>query len=308
MKVVVQVTVHDHGPELRDLSAPPTVRDLCPGYRLARWDSPAALSPPCRERLHRVLRDLAARAFGADHSSYWRARIDAGFFDQVSSLALILGPDGSPVGWGGYHRRRFASRRAVYLDAAGVVPAHRRSGLSAALMIHFLTREVLAHPLRTTYVVLRTRHPAVYAAWRQSLGDARVFPNELRPLPARVRRVAGEAAEWLGDGPNLDPDTLLIHDAYRVFDGRIYGTRPRSGHLALDDYFAHEVGSRDALLMVVRMSLPALARATAARLLHARRRPQEAGDLPAGAAESERGTAPRKERQGAAGIMPGARP
>ncbi len=308
MKVVVQVTVHDHGPELRDLSAPPTVRDLCPGYRLARWDSPATLSPPCRERLHRVLRDLAARAFGADHSSYWRARIDAGFFDQVSSLALILGPDGSPVGWGGYHRRRFASRRAVYLDAAGVVPAHRRSGLSAALMTHFLTREVLTHPLRTTYVVLRTRHPAVYAAWRQSLGDARVFPNELRPLPVRVRRVAGEAAEWLGDGPNLDPDTLLVHDAYRVFDGRIYGTRPRSGHLALDDYFAHEVGPRDALLMVVRMSVPALARATAGRLLHARRRPQEGGDLPAGAGEPAYGTAPKGEREGAAGFMPGARP
>ncbi len=306
MKVVVQVTVHDHGPELRDLSAPPTVRDLCPGYRLARWDSPAALSPPCRERLHRVLRDLAARAFGADHSSYWRARIDAGFFDQVSSLALILGPDGSPVGWGGYHRRRFASRHAVYLDAAGVVPAHRRSGLSTALMTHFLTREVLAHPFRTTYVVLRTRHPAVYAAWRQSLGDARVFPNELRPLPVRVRRVAGEAAEWLGDGPNLDPETLLIHDAYRVFDGRIYGTRPRSGHLALDDYFAHEVGPRDAVLVVVRMSVPALARATAGRLLHARRRPQEGEDLPAGAGEPTHGTAPKKE--GAAGIMPGARP
>ncbi|NKY97909.1 GNAT family N-acetyltransferase [Nocardiopsis alborubida] len=305
---MVQVTVHDHGPELRDLSAPPTVRDLCPGYRLARWDSPATLSPPCRERLHRVLRDLAARAFGADHSSYWRARIDAGFFDQVSSLALILGPDGSPVGWGGYHRRRFASRRAVYLDAAGVVPAHRRSGLSAALMTHFLTREVLTHPLRTTYVVLRTRHPAVYAAWRQSLGDARVFPNELRPLPVRVRRVAGEAAEWLGDGPNLDPDTLLVHDAYRVFDGRIYGTRPRSGHLALDDYFAHEVGPRDALLMVVRMSVPALARATAGRLLHARRRPQEGGDLPAGAGEPAYGTAPKGEREGAAGFMPGARP
>ncbi|MCK9868903.1 GNAT family N-acetyltransferase [Nocardiopsis dassonvillei] len=305
---MVQVTVHDHNPELRDLSAPPTVRDLCPGYRLARWDAPATLSPPCRERLHRVLRDLAARAFGADHSSYWRARIDAGFFDQVSSLALILGPDGSPVGWGGYHRRRFASRRAVYLDAAGVVPAHRRSGLSAALMIRFMAREVLAHPFRSTYVVLRTRHPAVYAAWRQSLGDARVFPNELRPLPARVRRVAGEAAEWLGDGPNLDPDTLLIRDAYRVFDGRIYGTRPRSGHLALDDYFAHEVGPRDALLMVVRMSVPALARIIAGRLLYARRRPREVGDLPAGAGEPERGTAPRKERQGAAGITPGARP
>nr|WP_040684264.1 GNAT family N-acetyltransferase [Nocardiopsis halotolerans] len=293
------MSVHESVPELRGLSAQPTVRDLCPGYRVARWDCPASLAPPCRERLHRTLRALAARAFGADHSAYWRSRVEAGFFDQIATLALILGPDGSPVGWGGYHP-------ALYLDAAGVDPDHRRSGLSAALMTHFLAREVLAHPLRRTYVVLRTRHPAVYAAWRQDLGDSRVFPNELRPLPARVRRVAGEAAEWLGDGPHLDPDTLLVRDAYRVFDGRIYGTRPRSGYIALDDYFAHEVGPRDALLMVVRMSAPALALATAGRLLRARRRPQETDDRPAGASEPTRGTAPTKA--GAAGLTPGARP
>ncbi|OKI23023.1 hypothetical protein A6A08_18495 [Nocardiopsis sp. TSRI0078] len=306
----MQVSVQIKSPELRGLSAPPIVRDLCPGYRVARWDSPAALAPPCRERLHHTLRELAARAFGADHSGYWRTRVEAGFFDQIATLALILGPDGSPVGWGGYHRRRFASRRALYLDAAGVVPAHRRFGLSAALMTHFLAREVLLHPLRRTYVVLRTRHPAVYAGWRKGLGAARVFPNELRPLPALVRRIAGEAAEWLGDGPRLETDTLLVRDAYRMFDGEVYGTRPRSGHTPLDDYFAHRVGPKDAVLVVARTSAPVLARATAARVLRAQVRNMPAvGGRPVRGAEPAdpvAGTAPGGA--GPAGLMPGARP
>ncbi|WP_159944449.1 MULTISPECIES: GNAT family N-acetyltransferase [unclassified Nocardiopsis] len=296
--------------ELRGLSAPPTVRDLCTGYRVARWDCPGALSPSCRERLHRTLRELAARAFGADHSDYWRTRVDTGFFDQITTLALILGPDGAPVGWGGYHRRRFAARRALYLDAAGVVPAHRRFGLSAALTTHFLAREVFLHPLRRTYVVMRTRHPAVYAAWRKGLGHGHVFPNERRPLPARVRRIAQEAAAWLGDGPGLDPDTLLVRDAYRVFDGEIYGTRPRSGHTPLDEYFAQRVGPKDAVLVVARMSAPALARIRAARALRAR-----AQGLPAAGGRPVRGADPLDPVSGAgpgpagaAGLMPGVRP
>jgi len=299
-----------HCPDLRDLSAPPTIRPLGTDYRVARWDSPASLSPDCRERLHLTLRGLAARAFGADHSGYWRARVDAGFFDQISTLALILGPDGVPVGWGGYHRRRFASRRALYLDAAGVVPAHRRFGLSTTLMTHFLAREVLSHPLRRTYVVLRTRHPAVYAGWRKCLGATRVHPHEHRPLPALVRRIAGEAAEWLGDGPRFDPDTLLVRDAYRMFDGDIYGVRPRSGHAQLDDYFDHEVGPKDAVLVVGRVSAPDLARITAGQVLRARARsmPAVGGRPVRGAAPCEPPGRAAPTGAGAAGLIPGGRP
>ncbi|MEE2046246.1 GNAT family N-acetyltransferase [Nocardiopsis tropica] len=298
-----------HCPELRGLSAPPTIRDLGPDYRVARWDSPASLSPDCRRRLHGTLRELAARAFGADHSGYWRARVDAGFFDQVSTLALILGPDGVPVGWGGYHRCSFASRRALYLDAAGVVPAHRRFGLTSALMTHFLAREILAHPLRRTYVVLRTRHPAVYAGWRKGLGAARVFPSEHRPLPALVRRIAGEAAEWLGDGPRLDPGSLRVRDAYHMFEGDVYGVPPRSGHPAIDDYFAPAVGPKDAVLVVARMSVPGLARFAAARALsaRARRRPPSGGRPVRGAVPGEPVPA-APTGAGAAGLIPGGRP
>lgn len=299
-----------HVPELRELSAPPTIRALCADYRVARWDSPGSLSTECRRRLHRTLRDLAARAFGADHSGYWSARVEAGFFDQISTLALILGPDGAPVGWGGYHRRVFASRRAVYLDAAGVVPAHRRFGLSSALMTHFLAREVLAHPLRRTYVVLRTRHPAVYSGLRKSLGAGRVFPHEFRPLPALVRRIAADAAEWLGDGPRLDPETLRVRDAYRMFEGDIYGVRPRSGHTRIDDYFAEEVGPKDAVLVVARVSAPDLTRTIALQALRARAR-----SLPALGGRPVRGAAPDEPAEraaptgaGAAGLMPGGRP
>ncbi|MFI6576111.1 GNAT family N-acetyltransferase [Nocardiopsis sp. NPDC050513] len=257
-------------PELRDLSCPPTVHDLSPGYRVARWDRPDALCAHSRDRLHATLRGLAERAFGADHSGYWRTRVQAGFFDQITTLALVLGPDGAPVGWGGYHRLRLAARRSLYLDAAGVVPAHRRFGLSTALMTHFLTREVLAHPLSNTYVVLRTRHPAVYAGWRKGIGAHRVFPDRDRPLPGLVRRLAGEAADWLGDGPRLHPDTLVVRDAYRMFDGDIYGVRPRCGDTGIDGYFDDAVGPRDAVLVVARTNVHVLARIAAARHVRAR--------------------------------------
>ncbi|MFY7068264.1 GNAT family N-acetyltransferase [Nocardiopsis changdeensis] len=252
------------------LDPPPTVRDLCPGYRIARWDSPASLSADRRERLHMILRGLAARAFGADHSAYWHARIEGGFFDRVTSLALILDHGGVPVGWGGYHRLRLDGRPALYLDATGVVPAHRRTGLTSALMTHFLTREIRTRPLRGMDVVMRTRHPAVYAGWLHGLGPHRVFPNTRRALPARVRRVAAEAADWLGDGPGLDPDTLVVRDAYRVFEGDVYGVRPRSGHSDIDDLFARTVGPKDALMVVAHLDAAALARCALARAARSR--------------------------------------
>src|SRR5699024_6416063 len=133
----------------------------------------------------------AERSFNADHSSYWQARVEAGFFDRITTLALILGPDGSPVGWGGHHRRRFAGRRVLYLDSTGVLPAHRRFGLSTALMMHFLSREVFPRPLLPTHLLMCTRHPGVYNGWRQGFGPGRVFPHPSRPTPASIRRIAG---------------------------------------------------------------------------------------------------------------------
>lgn len=281
----------------------PTVRDLCPGYRVARWDSPAALPADRRHRLHMILRGLAARAFGADHSAYWHARIEGGFFDRVTSLALVLDRGGVPVGWGGYHRLRLAGRPALYLDATGVVPAHRRAGLTSALMTHFLTREIRTRPLRGMDVVMRTRHPAVYAGWLHNLGPNRVFPNARRPLPARVRRVAAEAADWLGDGPGLDPDTLVVRDAYRVFEGDVYGVRPRSGHSDIDDLFARSVGPKDALMVVAHLDAAALARCALARAARSRVR-----RMPALGGRPRRGRPAAPAHPDTVGLVTAARP
>ena len=259
---------------LRPTPAPaslPTIRTLCPGYRIARWDRPADLPDHRRRLLHTVLRNLAERTFDADHSAYWHARVEDGFFDRITCLALLLDRDGTPVGWGGYHRLHLAGRPALYLDATGVVPAHRRTGLTSALMTHFLIREIRTRPLRGLDVVMRTRHPAVYTGWLHNLGPARVFPNTHRPLPARVRRVAAETADWLGDGPGLDPDTLVVHDAYRVFEGDVYGIPPRSGHDDIDDLFARTVGPKDALMVVAHLNAAALARCALIRAARARR-------------------------------------
>ncbi|MET9711142.1 GNAT family N-acetyltransferase [Nocardiopsis alba] len=282
-----------------ELSVPPIMRPIRDGYRIARWNSPAALEPSCRDRLQATLLGLAARAFGADHSDYWRARVASGFFDQISCLALILDPQGVPVGWGGYHRRRFASRRALYLDAAGVVPAHRRFGLSSALTTHFLTREILTHPWSGTYVVLRTRNPAVYSGWRKGVGAAHVFPRRDQHVPPDIARVSWDAAKWLGDGPGLDPDTLLIHNAYRMFEGRIYGVAPRSGDPELDAYFAREVGPKDAVMVVARMNALTLART----LFHRSPRPRR----PALAPPAHEGP-PTRPSGSPEGISPRGRP
>ncbi|MEU3309358.1 GNAT family N-acetyltransferase [Nocardiopsis sp. NPDC055551] len=295
-------------PDLRDLGAPPTVRPLVNGYQVARWDTPAALTGPGRQRMLTLLRDLAARSFGADHSDYWHTRVDSGFFDHISCLALILDPAGTPVGWGGYHRHRFASRRALYLDAAGVVPAHRRFGLSSALMTHFLTRELIARPWGNTYVVLRTRHPAVYSGWRKGLGRTRVHPRRDRPVPAMIARIATDAAHWLGDGPRLDPRTLLVRDAYRMFEGRVYGVTPRSGHIDLDTYFAEQVGPKDAVLMVVRMSALPLARILLGRYLGGPSPAPTGGRPPRGAVPVRSTVQAAPTGAGASGLIPGERP
>lgn len=295
-------------PDLCDLGVPPTVRPLVNGYHVARWDNPSALTDTGRQRMLALLRDLAARSFGADHSDYWHTRIDSGFFDQISCLALILDPAGVPVGWGGYHRRRFASRRALYLDAAGVIPAHRRFGLSSALMTHFLTLEILTRPWGNTYVVLRTRHPAVYSGWRKGLGRARVHPRRDRAVPATITRIATDAAHWLGDGPRLDPRTLLIRDAYRMFEGRVYGVTPRSGHPDLDTYFAEQVGPKDAVLMVVRMSALPLARILLGRYLGGPAPVPTGGRPVRGAAPTESTHKATPTGAGAAGLIPGGRP
>lgn len=277
MKVGVRVPTQTRipCPDLRDLSVSPTLYDLSPGYRLARWHTPSALAPPCRDRLRRLLCELAERTFHADHSSYWRGRVEAGFFDRITDLALILGPEGAPVGWGGHHRRRFAGRRVLHLDTLGVLPAHRRFGLSSALVSHFLTREVFTHPLFPTYVVMCTRNPAVHNGWWEGFGPGRVFPDRDRTTPASVRRVAGQVAQWLGDGPGMDPHTLVVRDAYRMFDGDVYGVPLSSGRAHIDAYFEDNLGAKDAVLVVVRLSAPALAAALCARAARerVRRRP-----------------------------------
>ncbi len=204
--------------DLRGFSAPPKVRNLHNGYRSASWTAPAKLAAGCRERIFDVVADVATRTFETDHSNYWKARKEQNFFDQVSNFTLTLAPDDEVVGWAGYQRKRFFGKRVVYLDAAGLLPAHRRSKLSAWVQARFLITEVLLrNPFGHTYVVLRTQNPGIHAGFTKTFGPDRVFPQPDRPVPEQVRRLGVATMRWLGHRPEqIDAEHIGPTDCFAL--------------------------------------------------------------------------------------------
>lgn len=242
--------------DLRGFSAPPKVRNLHNGYRSVSWTAPAKLADGCRERLFDLVADVATRTFETDHSGYWRARKEQNFFDQVANFTLTLAPDDEVVGWAGYQRKRFFNKQVVYLDAAGLLPAHRRSKLSARVQARFLVTEVLLrNPFRPTYVILRTQNPGIHAGFTKTFGPDRVFPQPGRPVPAEVQRIGAEAMRWLGHRPEaIDAERLLVTNALDGVLSQLYGAAPRSGEPELDAYFADSIGATDCFALVTKAS------------------------------------------------------
>lgn len=266
-----------HETDVAAFSASPKVRRVRSAYRLVTWTTPHRLSPSCRDRVYGLLTDVAGRAFGTDHAPYWKARKENRFFDQIAALSLILAPDGEIVGWGCYQRHRFAGRRVVYLDVAGVLPEYRRDRLAARLQQSFLTYEILLrNPLRPTYLVLRTQNPAIHAGFTKHFGPQRVFPQPGRPVPPKIQQIGEEAAAHLGHADSFDPRTLVIDDALRSLADRLYAEPPASTDERLDAFFRERIGPGGAFLLVMRVGpLPLVACLVrqAARRMPARLRP-----------------------------------
>ncbi|MBC3982271.1 GNAT family N-acetyltransferase [Streptomyces sp. AC563] len=242
--------------DLRGFSAPPKVRNLHNGYRSASWTAPAKLADGCRERIFDVVADVATRTFETDHSNYWKARKEQNFFDQVSNFTLTLAPDDEVVGWAGYQRKRFFGKRVVYLDAAGLLPAHRRSKLSARVQARFLITEVLLrNPFGHTYVVLRTQNPGIHAGFTKTFGPDRVFPQPDRPVPEQVQRLGVATMRWLGHRPEqIDAEKLVVREALGGLLSQLYGQAPRSGDPELDGFFAERIGTTDCFALITKAS------------------------------------------------------
>lgn len=242
--------------DLRGFSARPKVRTLHNGYRSASWTAPAKLADDCRDRIFDMVADVATRTFETDHSGYWKARKEQNFFDHVSNFTLTLAPDDEVVGWAGYQRKRFFEKRAVYLDAAGLLPEHRRSKLSARVQARFLISEVLfRNPFGHTYVILRTQNPGIHAGFTKTFGADRVFPQPDRPVPEEVQRIAVEAMRWLGHRPEkIDARRLVVKDALDGVLSQLYGQAPRSGDPELDGFFAEHITSTDCFVLITKAS------------------------------------------------------
>lgn len=256
------------------------------GFTVALWTSPARLSAQDRQLIQDFLVTASQTVFeNADHSSYWRAK--QGVFDKLAGFALLVAPDGEVVGWGGYHRKRFANRDVLYLDAAGVMPEYQRYKLSSRLVTLFYFLERVRRPVRSIYVVLRTQNPAIHAGATKLMGPDRVFPQRDIPVAGEIRRIARETCRWLGQEERLDPNTLIVRDAYREVLAQVYGRTPTSGTATADAYFGQELGSHDAVVMIIKSDLSKVAAFAAGeslrKVLPGRRRSGRRGSVRGGA-------------------------
>ncbi|WP_208883559.1 GNAT family N-acetyltransferase [Streptomyces armeniacus] len=244
--------------DLDRFSCPPRVWRFRSGFRVALWSAPHRLDAESRRRIQEFIVSASSAVFkDADHSAYWEAKKD--YFDKLSAFALIIAPDGELAGWGGYHSKRFARRRVLYLDAAGVLPRYQRYKLSSKLVSLFYVLERVRHAGRGAYLVLRTQNPAVHAGTTKILGPEKVFPQRAEPVPEAVRQIARETCDWLGQEHLLDPDTLIVRDAYKDVLTEVYGEQPTSGNRQADAYFGQSLGPHDAVVVVIKTGLAAVA-------------------------------------------------
>lgn len=188
-------------------------RRLRDGYRLREFTAPSALAPEQRPQLLATLEHLSAQAFGVDMAPYWQART-GNFFEQVSYLAIMVDPDGRPVGWTCCRSARLRGSKVLYWDATGVLPGHQRHGLIPQVQGRMYRRVFLTKGRAPLWTVYRTRSPVVLRSLRQTLGPDNVYPSLTEPVPGDVRSIAEDVASWLGDMPAVDTSSLVVRGAY----------------------------------------------------------------------------------------------
>lgn len=226
------------------------VRGGLTGLLWTRVDS--TLSHPAREYLRRTFPAVAVRAFTGTTEDYWVEWLSDDNLNEMSGLVLVLDSAGLPVAWVASNSRPFGGRTCFYAITAGADPEYQGTGLSSTIWRVLLRAAIVRSAPRSLYAVMRTGNPLVYSAWAAATGRTdTTWPTPGGTVPDRVRRIAVDAADSLGQAERLDPSTLIITDAYDATEAGLWTERPTSDRTEIDDWFDTILGPRDAIVLVV---------------------------------------------------------
>ncbi|GAA4616226.1 GNAT family N-acetyltransferase [Saccharopolyspora hordei] len=219
------------------------------------WTGGARLSPAARQHLRSTFPAVAVQAFTATTEQYWQQWLSDDNLDDLSGLVVVFDATGLPVAWVASNDRRFGGRTCFYAASAGVHPDHQGTGISSTIWRVLLRSAIVRAAPRSLYAVMRTGNPLVYGAWSSATGrDDATWPAPGFAVPEHVRRIAADAAADLDQADRLDPDTLVITDAYDDTEAGLWTQRPTSDRTDVDEWFARLLGPRDAVVLVVRFN------------------------------------------------------
>ncbi|MGS1000686.1 hypothetical protein [Burkholderia glumae] len=208
-----------------------------------------------RAAIYGALVPVTTRAFGADMTPYWRLRQEQGYFSRLREFTVIEDAAGQMVGWTGYSVIRADTCVTLYIDSTGMVPSHQSGGVMRQLL---RARLRLAHAelkAGTTqlFAAARSESPIFYKLLRKVLGGSQLHPQVGASAPAAFLECGRRLAAWLGQAELLEPDSLVLRNAYTMVD-ELYGELPSTGDAELDRLFRDKLGPRDAYLLIGLMS------------------------------------------------------
>jgi len=137
-----------------------------------------------------------------------------------------------------------------------VLPEYQGFGLIDAVQTRAIFRELLAAPLRTVYLVVRTENPIIYRLLQTGVGRKRMYPPLDGPAPEHIQAIARAVARWLDQEHLFEPQHLRLVGAYGNLEA-LYGALPTCSDSELNAFFARHLTAVDAFIV--------LAEATAVR-------------------------------------------
>lgn len=154
--------------------------------------------------------------------------------------ALNDAQDDKPIGFMSCKYLTVGDMGILYISGTAIEHKYQARGVNPALATEAIRIARESQPIHL--VGSRTQNPAVVKA-RTHYCDL-VYPTPLPPNE-EVVRAAQSLHSFLGLTQPLDPDTLVLKNAYT---NPMYKSRPVSGHPAIDAFFTQHVGPRDAIL------------------------------------------------------------
>lgn len=224
------------------------------GFTGLHWTDVAnTLSPGARDILRRDFVPIAVDTFTGTTPEFWNDWLSDANLNDLQGLVLVLDETGTPAAWVAGNRRQFGGRQCFYANSAGVHPNYQGSGLSSKIWRELLRSAITAAAPRRLYAVMRTANPLVYGAWSAAAGGPeKAFPTPTSTaIPRQVRRIATDAAKYLGQLDRFDSATLIIDNAYEDTENGLWTDRPTSDHDEVDDWMRATLGPKDAIVLVV---------------------------------------------------------